>query len=336
MTDPAWVPTGVATGIGSLPGTDPVEALRLVLDELPDFPHLPELPARGPGADLLGRTAALLPDLPVDLQPAGWRMVQRPGRDLRRAIDYLTHDLDTLEEHAGEYDGPVKLAVAGPWTLAAGIELHRGDKLLADHGAVRDLIQSLAQGLAGHVADVARRLPRATVTVQLDEPSLPAVLAARIPTASGYDTLRAVTEQDAETALRAVLGATGTAATVLHCCGHDAPIALLHRAGAHGLSLDATLLTKLHDEALGTAVEAGVALLLGVVESTDTDLPDVPASVAGVRALWGRLGFAPELLPGIVTLTPRCGLAGASPAYARTAMARCRDAATLLVDEPEG
>jgi hypothetical protein len=60
--------TGTATGIGSLPGEDPREAARLVLGELP-VPHLPELPARGPHADLAGRGAALLADLPVDLQP---------------------------------------------------------------------------------------------------------------------------------------------------------------------------------------------------------------------------------------------------------------------------
>lgn len=336
MTGDGRLPTGVATGVGSLPGTDPVEAIRLVLDELPDFAHLPELPARGPGADILGRTAALLPDLPVDLQPSGWRMVQRPGRDLRRAIDYLARDLDTAEEVAGDYDGPFKVALAGPWTLAAGIELHRGDKMLADHGAVRDLTQSLAEGLARHVTDLRRRLPAARLVVQLDEPSLPAVLAGRVPTASGYDSLRAVPGPAAEGILRAVLGAADPALTVIHCCGHDAPIALLHRSGAQGLSLDASLLTKLHDEAIGVAVEAGVVLLLGVVDPTDAALPEPPGTVAGVRALWRRLGFAPELLAASVTVTPRCGLAGASPAYAQQAMTRCREAAQLLVEDPEG
>ena len=55
MNDGLW---GPATGVGSLPGTDPVEALRLVTGELPDFPHLPELPDRGAGADLIGRLLA--------------------------------------------------------------------------------------------------------------------------------------------------------------------------------------------------------------------------------------------------------------------------------------
>ncbi len=77
-----WL-AGTATGIGSMPGTDPPEAARVVAGELPDFPYLPELPARGPGADLVGRTAALLIDMPVETTPGGWRIAERPGRYMR-------------------------------------------------------------------------------------------------------------------------------------------------------------------------------------------------------------------------------------------------------------
>ncbi len=51
--------------------------------------------------------------------------------------------------------------------------------------------------------------------------------------------------------------------------------------------------------------------------------------------LWRRLGFAPERLAGQVVLTPACGLAGASPAYARAALAACRKAAQVLREDPE-
>src|SRR6266496_6596560 len=71
-------PPGSATGIGSLPGTEIAEALRLAFDELPDLPHLPELPARGAGADMIGRGATLLAELPVEIQPSAWRLTARP------------------------------------------------------------------------------------------------------------------------------------------------------------------------------------------------------------------------------------------------------------------
>jgi methionine synthase II (cobalamin-independent) len=335
--DNVWRP-GSATGVGSFPGTDIAEALRTVLGELPDLPHLPELPARGPGAALIGRGAGLLVDLPVDLQPSGWRLVDRPGRDLRRIRDLLDRDLDTLVEVAGEYDGPFKIQATGPWTLAASIELHYGDKVLADPGAVRDLAASLAQGLAGYVGDVRRRLPHASVILQLDEPSLPAVLAAKVPTASGFGTLRSVEATVAEAALAGIVKAVD-APVVVHCCAPEVPYGLLHDAGAVAASVDLSLVrfdeTRTLD-AIGAALDGGLALWAGVVPGTDATLSDPAGTVAPVRTLWNRLGFAPEQLARAVVVTPACGLAGAAPAYARAALARCREAARTLVDDPEG
>ena len=51
-----------ATGIGSWPGTSARQAAEIVVGELHTLPHLVELPARGVGADLIGRTLALLGD----------------------------------------------------------------------------------------------------------------------------------------------------------------------------------------------------------------------------------------------------------------------------------
>jgi hypothetical protein len=80
-----------ATGIGSLPGTDSHEWSLTIAGELPDLPHVPELPARGPGADLIGRTMALLaevaPDMAVETTPVGWRFSDAPGRATGRPVD---------------------------------------------------------------------------------------------------------------------------------------------------------------------------------------------------------------------------------------------------------
>jgi hypothetical protein len=163
----------IATGVGSMPGEDVREAVRTVLGELPDLPYLPELPGRGAAAGMTGRTLAVVADLGFDLQPAGWRLTDASGVDHRRARSLLAQDLDALEEHAQSYVGPLKVQVAGPWTLAATVERPRGDRLLADVGARRELAQALAEGVRDHVADVRRRLPGVTVHVQVDEPALP-------------------------------------------------------------------------------------------------------------------------------------------------------------------
>ncbi|MDL4771760.1 MULTISPECIES: methionine synthase [Thermomonosporaceae] len=329
-----WRP-GTATGTGSFPGEDPAEALRIVLGELPELPHLPELPARGVGADLTGRTAGLLVDLAVRVEPSGWRFSDRPGLDTRRSTDHLARDLDVLEEVAGGHDGPFKIQVSGPWTLAATIELRGGDRALRDPGAVRDLTASLAEGVARHVADVARRLPRARILLQLDEPSLPAVLAGAVPTASGFSRLRAIEGPVAGEALRQVIdtACAGDAAfPLVHCCAPGVPFALLRGAGAKAISVDLGRVPRRDDDAIGETIDAGVGLLLGVVPGTDAALPSLQQTAAPVRALWQRLGFPAERLAGQAVMTPACGLAGASPRYAREALKRCRDTARMLFE----
>lgn len=329
MSSP-WPPAS-ASGVGSMPGTDPAEALRVVLGELSGLPFLPELPARGPHADLTGRTTALLADLHVDLQASGWRMTSRPSRDGQRARDLLARDLDALEE-AGSVPAVFKVQAAGPWTLAATVELTRGDRMLADHAAVADLAQSLAEGLRGHLADVARRLPGTTVVLQLDEPALPAVLAAQIPTASGFGRLRAPDAEGAVAHLRTVLDAAEH--TVVHCCAPRPPVDLLRRAGAGALSVDLSVLTP-RDDDLGIAVESGLALLLGVLPGVDADLSDLSGRMEPVQTLWRRLGFEADRLPATVVVTPSCGLAGASPSYARSALSACVEIARRMGEAPE-
>ncbi|MFI2434881.1 methionine synthase [Streptomyces sp. NPDC018693] len=330
---------GAATGIGSMPGADAREAAKTVTGTFEDFPYLAELPNRGPGADMIGRTAGLLVELYARVEPSGWRIGDRPGRDTRRARSWLGEDLDALEEFTQGYEGPLKVQAVGPWTLAAALELKNGEAALSDPGACRDLAASLSEGLRQHLAEVRRRIPGARLALQLDEPSLTAVLRGQVKTASGYRTHRAVDRQIVEQTLRDVIGVHdgdgGDGLVVVHTCAPDVPFALLRRAGATAISFDFSLLTERDDDAIGEAVEAGTRLFTGVVPGVDGPLSDPAGSVMGVRTLWRRLGLQPGLLAEAVTVTPACGLAGASPAYARKALAHCVRAARSLADNPE-
>jgi methionine synthase II (cobalamin-independent) len=332
-------PPGTGTGVGSLPGTDVRAALGLVLDAVPDLPFLPELPARGPGAEMTGRALALLPDVAASWGPTGWTVADTRGRDLRRAESYLDEDLDVAEEMLQGYEGPLKAQLCGPWTLAGTLELRNGRRALADPGAVRDIGQALAEAAALHVAELAKRVPGARVLLQVDEPLLPAVLRGSLPSPSGMATLAAVDEPVVEQALAATATACAAAGAlpVVHLCAAAAPVGLLVQAGFGALSLDATLLTAADDDALAHAAEAGVALLLGLVATT-SPVPAGPDAARGVaapaRALWQRAGLVSDLL-GTVAVTPTCGLAGSGQDAAGAALRLCRAAARTLVDDPE-
>ncbi len=335
-----------------MPGTDPAEAMAVILGELSELPHLPELPARGPGADLLGRTAALLIDLPVQTTATGWRLAGSPGRELRRAAGWLSADLDAMQAAAAGFTGTFKIQACGPWTLAASLELSRSiEPALADQGAVTDLIGSLAEGLAGHVSAVRSRLPGATVVLQLDEPALPGVLAGAVPTASGLRRVPAVDDSVAADGLRTVLAATGVP-TVVHCCAPEIPFHCLMKSRTTAVSFDLSLLRRGDEDAFGEAVEAGTGMLIGVVPATSTVTATGPMpppgaaratgtmpphqeaaarqSATAVIERWLRIGLRPDRLSEQVVLTPACGLAGASASYARSALARCAAAARFI------
>ncbi|MEI6361670.1 MAG: methionine synthase [Actinomycetes bacterium] len=322
--------TAVATSVGSLPGTEPIEAARIVVGELGGFVHVAELPARGPGADMIGRTggmlAAVSTHFALETTPAGWRLTSAPGRQMRQAWSMLGEDLDALEEQTRGYTGPVKVQVVGPWTLAAALELRTGERALRDELAVRDIAQGLAEAIDVHVADVRRRLPKASaVVVQLDEPALPAVLEGRIGTASGLSTYRAVDGQDAERVLRQVIQGRGDAVVGVHCCDPGIPVDLLRTSGAAFVSLDLVPVEneRTLDDPLGRAFEAGLGILAGCVPSTGVGpLGDAQAS-APLRALLHRLGLEDPTWLDQVAITPSCGMAGASPAWVRTALAAC-------------
>jgi len=308
------------------------QALSAVRDLLGEdgLPYLPELPARGPGADIIGRGAGLLADLAVDLQPMGWRFVDRPGRDAHRTSALLREDLDELAEAFDGYEGDLKVQIAGPWTLAASIWLHRGERAVVDVGATRDLIASLAEGLRVHLGELGRLVPKAALVVQIDEPVLPSVLSGQLPTASGFGRIRAVDPTVAAEGLRDVVAAAGDRNTVVHCCAADVPLVLLRNTGAKAVSLDIALLGARGWESVAATVESGVELWAGVVP-TDETIGKVTEAIDPLIEAWGRVGL-PRTDLSSVTLTPACGLAGLTPLGAQRLQQLAVDAARALTE----
>ncbi|MBW0105666.1 methionine synthase, partial [Pseudonocardia sp. KRD291] len=313
-------PEGIGTGVGSLPGTDPVEASAVVTGETPQMPALPELPDRGVGADMIGRTLGLLVDIAAEVVPTGWRVTARPGRDHRRATDMLQADLDAFGDACDRIRPSwVKVAAVGPWTLAASVEVASGHRVLTDRGAVAEFAASLTEGLRGHVAEVAERTG-ARVLVQLDEPSLPAVIAGSLPTASGYGTVRSIRSQDAADTLREMIGQIG-APVVVHCCADRPPIRMLATTGAAAIGIDATRPAFAGDTALPAALDAigetwdaGIPMMLGFLPGTAPAVEPVIGDLARLGYdLADRLGFDRLRLARLAVPTPACGLAGATP-----------------------
>lgn len=276
---------------------------------------LPERSSRGPGSQLVGRTGALLSGLGVELVPSGWRLCAAPGPDQRRAAALLRQDLDELEEFvltSGTEPRAIKIAMAGPWTMAACIERPRGDRVIADAGATRDLGQSLAQGLADLDAELARRLPGLGRWWQLDEPMIAMVLDGSLAIASGLHRHAAI---DRPRVAEALGWFTGVAPTV-HWCAESPDFDLLGRAGIGSVTVDVAALAGTDQsgsaasgrDGLAAWLEAGHRVVWGVAGTQIVDqVGSVQEQTRTMLWLWTQLGLAPELLQDH-WISPTCGL----------------------------
>ena len=145
----------LATGVGSMPGDDTAAFDRAVAAGArraarPAVRPRAARPRRARDHDRpragRGRRARRGPAA-RRLAAHGRRRARRG--DHRRARSLLAQDLDTSRSRRRATQGRLKVQVAGPWTLAATVERPRGDRVLADRGARRELAEALAEGLRG-------------------------------------------------------------------------------------------------------------------------------------------------------------------------------------------
>ncbi|WCC81081.1 methionine synthase [Cutibacterium equinum] len=291
---------------------------------------LPELPARGVGAQMVGRTTAFLVDLPVDHGPGGWRLADASDHAARSARSFLRSDLDDLEEVLADQEATVKISLTGPLTLATGLHLRAGESILADSSALNDVTASLAEGISQLLAELRRRMPRVTWRMQFDEPAAPAVLSGSVPTQSGLYRHPAMEAATATRHWQTVIGGCGEIPVGLHCCGSSIPWEAAHKAGFTTMWCEITDAMSLDGAAQW--VESGGQLGLGVVDTMQVDqVPPVDRLIDKVLWLARCIQVDPSLLTAGV-LTPACGLAGWSRQAAAEVCRTVRRAGDL-VDE---
>ncbi|MDO5493672.1 MAG: hypothetical protein Q4F53_08700 [Nesterenkonia sp.] len=356
---------------GVMPGTDPSESARALEAELPapHSPALPELPARGHAAGLMGRAAAMLPEMPTDLTSYGWRLASGPGADVRRASTLLRADVDALadvrgerlESGAAEASPPLTVFVLGPVSLCAALALPDGEKTLIDHGARRDVTESLADGVSELLARLRRTASPSQLRLVLLEPDHHRVRTGGVPTVSGYRSIRALPRDDARAMLGTVLAAVraeGAAADeVLIDLGRapedEAVQDLLARseARADGFVLPTTTMRPPDWERAAELTEAGARCAFSVLGAEDLGaqlLPEVSTLAERVAGPWQAMGMPLSSLD-CLTLTAvgaevvgrggpvrggltRDGLARLSLVSALRTVTRVRDAAEALED----
>jgi hypothetical protein len=327
------LPPLAATGIGSVPFTDPQEAVDLILRHLPEAPFWPQLVRRGYAEEMLPQATAGLPSLEVDLDQRRVRLDPAASRELALAHFYETAWSGDLAPFALAADGargfyallaaaaagPVlKGQVVGPVTFAGMVKDADDKPILYDP----ELTQAMAQGIARQAAWQAqafRELGKEAV-VFLDEPILTGYGSAFLPISREEVTGLLTETFDAVRQYGPVLLGT-------HCCGNT-DWSLLLELPLDILSFDSygyfdTLL--LYEKSLQAFLNRGGRLAWGLVptgehlqgETADSLFARFAAQVQQLAAL----GFAVPQLLSQALLTPACGLGYLSPEEAARALA---------------
>ena len=122
----------------------------------------------------------------------------------------------------------------------------------------------------------------------------------------------------------------------MHSCAADLPWKMLQRSSVHAVSIDVSTLAAADLDGIGEFVESGRTVQLGVVPSTaPAARPSFEEVAKAAVAITDRLGFARSVLREQIGVTPACGLAGATPEWARIAIELAQKAADGFADDPD-
>jgi hypothetical protein len=323
---------------------DPRETARLVADTFSELPHIVELPGRGAGADMVGRTAAMLAmvssDFAVQTVPTGWRRTSRPGVDIERAQRWLDEDFDAVAEVYNEYRGPFKLQLCGPLTWCSVVEDIAGEPSLRDRGFVADVAEALTEVARSQIQRLRRAIPGVTqVVVQIDEPALPRVIRGAVPTASGRGRVAAFDEHQVRIWFSDVVRKSRFDDQVqlwLHSCADTSHIGMATHTKFDGVSFDVTHLSREDLEVVGAAHDARQVLVTGVISPADWGASPGRMHDTGRQRserLRSALGLSVDEWAVATTVTATCGLAGASAEQARITMKAVAAVAQSVVGE---
>ena len=324
-----------------MPGSDTDaydEALRLVLGELPDLPHLPEVPGRGAAATMTGRALAVWPGWTPTCSRPGWRLTGGGGSPGRRPPPRAVAARPGPRRARGADPGLRRAAQdPGRWAVDAGRD---GREAARGPGAGRPRRPPRAGAGAGrgtaHATSPtsAAGCPGPSCSCRSTSRRCPSVLAGQVPTASGLHRHRSVDPPQASALLEEVFAAVVEAGRMplVHCCAADVPVGLLVGAGAQGSRWTSACSPRRRTTTSRRCWSRGAPrdARRRAVGRPGVRARPTSSSTEQVLRFLDMLGFDPAAVGGSLVVTPSCGLAGATTTYARAAVRQARAVASHL------
>ncbi|MGA1840687.1 MAG: methionine synthase [bacterium] len=330
MSSDKFTPNALASGIGSLPHTDPNEACRLVWDLLPDFPFWPQLPKRSPLENMYYQYAENMPGLIVRGDGGFYIDDGKDGfyEELEKFYQtFLSEDVELFrisEEYAaGLYkwlEGKehlrsacaIKGQITGP--VSFGLQVTQEDRRsILYNDTLRDVMNKQLLRKAQWQVALMKKIHPVPVMF-IDEPYLAAFGSA-------------FTSLDRETVLSLFKEIFSGIDSIkgIHCCGNT-DWSLLLDCGPDILSFDAYSYMDsifLYKEHLTRFLDRGGIIAWGIVPTDESEIrKETPEDLlAKLDSAWERLmslGFDQETILAQSIITPSCGLGSLSGPQAAT------------------
>jgi methionine synthase II (cobalamin-independent) len=324
----------LATGIGSLPLTDPDAAVALIQRYLPEAPIWPQLPKRSLLEQMGAQYSGALPGIVRD--EARQRFYFDTSRDLNAELTlffehYLKKDyeffglsaefaagfhafLRTLEKNPPSRVRFLKGHVTGPLTAGISYKDEQGRDIIHHEGLFDAVVKNLAMNAAWQVVRLGRF--GKPVIIFLDEPAMETLGSAFSPAAAN------LVAEKLDEIIEAIHDTGGIAG--IHCCG-NADWPLIFNTKVDIVNFDAYDYLErvlLYPAEIRAFIARGGALAWGIVPtslSTETADSLVEKLENGVASLESAG------VPRVTTLrqsiiTPSCGLGSLTPERAEAVL----------------
>jgi hypothetical protein len=321
----SFSPKCTATAIGSLPHAKAEDAVRVVLENIPDAPIWPQLPANGMNEQMEIQYSEGLPRVVIDREKE--RMYIDTTGDysmdlatfyenfLMENLDYFQitpafskgfFAMETALQASGIKRPFVKVQTTGP--ISFGLTIVDENKRAIYYNA--EFIDIVVKGLAMKCRWQIERYKgfAENVICFIDEPIL---------SAFGSSTYVSVSREDVVAKLNEVVETVHAAGAIagVHCCGNT-EWSILIDAGVDLVNFDAFDFgdsVALYPQAMKAHLEAGKGLAWGVVPTNSAKIQGQTAESlvakfdAGVNNLAKATGLDRDLILAQAMITPSCG-----------------------------
>jgi methionine synthase II (cobalamin-independent) len=333
MTD--FNPRALATGIGSMPHTDPHRALQVILENFATLPYWPQLPRRDFRENMYAQFSENLVGIQIDL-PHEWLGLVKTDALMTEVetfyARYLEDDpnlfavsrdyaagLHALREAGNALNNArwIKGQMTGPISFGLKVVDQTLKPMLYDETLRDVLVKHLArkaQWQEKFLSDLGQTI------IFVDEPSL-ALIGASVVALNRDEVIR-----DLEEVFAAIQGLKGT-----HCCGNT-DWSMLLETSVNIISFDALNYAEnlaLFADDVKKFLDRGGVLAWGIVPTVEEEIASatVESLVARLDAAMSLLvkkGIDRNLLYERALITPACGLGTVSVAAAERAFGLTR------------